>query len=104
MLCNNTTSKHERFEMKKLLIVAILATGLNADMCMFHLKNINKNMEQAYHSEGYIKVTYLELSIDSAINAKYACPEKFTDRLTARIQDIEAIKNKLKDEVLEDEI
>ncbi len=81
--------------MKKLLMLVLLATGLNASqkLCNMYLNQANMYYEKSqYTTTKYMIIVYLNTSIQMHIDAKYACDKRYTSVLNKQIKLIEKLK------------
>ncbi len=81
--------------MKKLIKIALVVslglTSLNADMCMYYIKQSNMNMELANSSSGSERQYNIKRAIKLAIKAKYSCPDSVKETLTERIEQLKEV-------------
>ena len=84
--------------MKKILIAVMLMTiGANADMCGYNFNTSSKYMDKALYSEGDMKISYIEMAIQAAIDAKYSCGDDRKESIQNGIDDLNDFLKMLKD-------
>ena len=83
--------------MKKIIILAMMLTVGNADMCLYSLKSSNKHIQKAtYMTNIDRKLTHMNMALQSMIDARYDCPPKMEDEIQVRIDNIESKIEELK--------
>jgi len=78
-----------------LLLVLMLTINVNADLCKHHIDTANKYLEKVLHRVNPdLDQTYLNLSIDNLLDAKYSCNPILIPDINARIKDISKLRSK----------
>ena len=83
--------------MKKVILSLLVIASLNAQsMCGYDMNSASKYLEKAGVNSGSTRRMYLEMALDSSINAKYSCTNISRADKKMILDGIKQIKKSLK--------